>query len=186
MLSFPCPHCNYPIESEAPGPVPCPRCGAAAEPAPARPRRRLPPWAPWALAIGGGGLLAIVGIVAIVFWSMPNPAHGVMPLKVWMVQTGSEKATFRLACQLSTYHNFEYDDTEPTHYSIDVSQAAPRVSAHAYAARNSAIGRRLYELLKDGRARWLTLELSAVGPDGKTPVTRSNGVFAITRIVKDY
>jgi hypothetical protein len=106
-------------------------------------------------------------------------------LPVFVANLGDEPTSFRVSCELDNYHNFEYKDTQSTHYSTKAEADGKRI--FGYVARDSAIGKRIYALLQDGRAHRLVLEFRHVGPLGESMKdSRSQGeVVAITQLVSE-
>jgi hypothetical protein len=85
---------------------------------------------------------------------------------------------------IGDYYNFEYGKAQETHYSIAMAEEAPHGHLHGYVSKSFSDGRRLVELLFDGKKHRLTLELQFVGPSGEQ-VGTDHGVVAITNIVSE-
>lgn len=83
---------------------------------------------------------------------------------------------YRVTVELDSYYNFSFVQAQSTHWSIHIK--ADETLA-GYILKNSADGKRLYEILADGNPHDLILELSP-DPEG----TYSN-IAVITKIVDE-
>jgi hypothetical protein len=107
------------------------------------------------------------------------------PLKTFLANKPPEPATFRVLCDLATYYNFNYVHAQHTHLSVRIVETDPFKTTHGYVSRDSEVAHRLVQLLEDGKAHPLTLELKCEGPEGE-PVTRPGAnAVAIKQIISE-
>jgi hypothetical protein len=107
-----------------------------------------------------------------------------MSLKEFILQKPSKMTAVRVDCKLDTYYNFAFSRCAETHYSFRVSSSSPYASAHGYIAKNSELGRRLYEMFKNGSEQKLTLRLQRIGPYGDALPAEDDSCFALVGIVE--
>jgi hypothetical protein len=170
-------------------PAPPPTEQAAAE-APSK-AKGIPDWA-WYVIVPALLLVVIVGGMAFMSdiglgppgWNMPP---GDMPLKAFILQkpAGPIAVQADMGCELSTHYSDAFRHCEETHFSFRIASDSPSyASAYVYAPKTSEHGRRLYELLKDGSKRRLTLRIQRVGPDGEALPAIDDSNFALIGIVE--
>jgi hypothetical protein len=109
--------------------------------------------------------------------------HNPTALRTFIIQRPKGATRFRLQCELATHYHGEFFDCKDTHYSVLLKQEDPIELAHGFIAKNSAEGRKLFELLKDGRRHEVTLEFQNVGPYGQPLDRPTFKVVSITRVV---
>src|SRR6185436_11846149 len=66
-------------------------------------------------------------------------------------------------CRLATYYDFAFIQSAETHYSVELLQDDPRGIIYAYTPKDSTDGKKLFELLRDGRRRRMTFECEFAG-----------------------
>lgn len=70
---------------------------------------------------------------------------------------------FVCVCTISDYFNYEWDGCEKTHWSIDIkaytSDGEDWESFYGFVPKNSQLGKRLYNILSDGKEHKLNLVL---------------------------
>jgi uncharacterized Zn finger protein (UPF0148 family) len=148
--------------------------------------RGIPDWA-WVVLGVALCLLLLVGGTAVEKALMPEMGlpPGDMPLKAFYLQKPAGPTAVQVDCELDTYYNYAFRHCEETHFSFElIDFSLPYGSAHVYAPKTSEHGRRLYELLKDGSKRRLTLRIQRVGPDGEALPAKDDRDFALIGIVK--
>jgi hypothetical protein len=94
--------------------------------------------------------------------ALPTAPSDDMPLKTYRALMPREPKTFTLECEISDYYNWGYRDARPTHYSVRMISRRPGgffELLHGYAAKDSPLGRRLFEVLKDGKRHVLTVRV---------------------------
>jgi hypothetical protein len=79
-------------------------------------------------------------------------------LKTLQVQRPSGSFVIRGKCGLTTYFNYDFNNAENTHYSVELTQSSPRARVHCYVLRDSEDGKKLFQLLGKGEKQTLTLE----------------------------
>jgi hypothetical protein len=106
-------------------------------------------------------------------------------LSVFVAKQGDEPVSFRVSCKLSNYYNSEYRMAKSTHYSIEIK--ADGKDIYGFIPRNSADGKRVFDLLEDGETHPLMLQLQHAGPRGETMKDPySNGTYvAITKLISN-
>jgi hypothetical protein len=107
-----------------------------------------------------------------------------MTLKEFILQKPTGPVAVQVDCQLSTYYNHAFFECVETHYSFQLESGWPSYTiAYVYAPKNSKHGRSLYELLKSGSNRKLTLRIQRIGPYGESLPARDNSCFALVGVV---
>jgi hypothetical protein len=106
-----------------------------------------------------------------------------MSLKEFILQKPAKPTAVQVVCQLGAYYNYAFSGCAETHYSFRVRSDSPSASANGYAPKDSEHGRRLYELLKDGSARRMTIRLQRVGPHGNALPAKDDDCFALVGVV---
>jgi len=74
----------------------------------------------------------------------------------------TEPVTFRLVAKLDDYFNYECRGANSTHYSVRLTEEKTGESLHGYIPKKSEDGKRLYELLKDGKDAAVMVKLRYV------------------------
>ncbi len=160
------------------------------------PRRTgAPAWA-WVLlgvcgvaAIGAAmlctGAVVWVATRAVDEGADPSAAkRGDLTLREVTVQHPETAVAVRVSVSLSDFWIEAYRNSADTHYSLVLTDATRRTPFRAWVLKDSADGRRIYALCKDGSSRWMTLKILRVGPDG-TPTKPSGYGCAVVGIVDD-
>ena len=90
-----------------------------------------------------------------------------MTLAAFLAQRPAAPKTVAAECSLDNYYNFAYGDSAATHHSVRLYDRRTTTFAHAWAAKDSAAGKRLFALLSDGEEHPLVVKVALQGPDGK-------------------
>jgi hypothetical protein len=168
---------------------------------PRRPRRGPPPERGGTnvlkvmLGVAGGiaiiGCLGVGGCVVLLGIGARKQAEeerltppGDMSLKEFILQKPAKPTAVQVDCQLDTYYNYAFSRCAETHYSFKVEGRSPYASAYGYVAKDSELGRRLYELLKNGSEQKMTVRLQRVGPDGDPLPAGHDSCFALVGVVE--
>ncbi|MDR3638688.1 MAG: hypothetical protein P4L84_33085 [Isosphaeraceae bacterium] len=104
-----------------------------------------------------------------------------MPLPTFLAERSTTPVKFRLYCTLDNYYNYEYGDSQATHYSISLSDSAGR-TIHGYLRRDRPEAKRFVGMIAPGRDVMALVELRQVGP-GRLPLGRDNEHLEIVRVV---
>jgi hypothetical protein len=108
-----------------------------------------------------------------------------MTLAAFVIQRPKDGAKVRVRCQMATHSGQGvFSNRHGTHYGVHLFDRAVMESASV--EKTSAIGKRVWEICKDGEFHWMTLRLQHIGPDGKptSPGGLTDGI-AITEIVSE-
>src|SRR5262249_29339582 len=108
---------------------------------------------------------------------------GDMTIKQYVLQKPAGPTALRINCEMTTYYNFAYDISAATHYSFRITDDSELVGVHAFAPKDSAHGRRLYDLLKDGQTIRVTVRVQRLGPSGDALPVEDDRCFALVGIV---
>lgn len=127
---------------------------------------------------------AVRGGVAGIDWEA-SIGHNKVPLATFLVAAPKEPTAFRVKAKLATYYNHDFRGGDDLYYSITLREDQPPSRVHGYILKGSADGKRLYQLLQDGKERPITLELQLTGPGGAPLQRPGNGVMTITRLLSD-
>lgn len=71
----------------------------------------------------------------------------------------NEKQTIMIYAELNDYYNYDFSGAENTHYSISLNDSISNEYIHGYVEKNSDLGEKLFNLLKDGKEHRVTLEI---------------------------
>tara|TARA_B110000285_G_C15024735_1_gene563523 strand:+ start:104 stop:1021 length:918 start_codon:yes stop_codon:yes gene_type:complete len=86
----------------------------------------------------------------------------------------------RLNCELANYYNYNYNGKERQYYSIKLRSPSGGKYAAGFVSRSSSVGKRIYELLSDGKTHSITIK---VKPDRTQD--KSGTHMLITQLVSD-
>lgn len=140
----------------------------------ASPPRKSAAW--WLLVVGLPALLVLMSAALMVVFFLPRLASRAaggstfvnpMPLKTYQVSRPEGTTRFRVRASLDTYFNYQYGGCERTHYSVRLGEVGKVDSLSGYVPRDSALGKRLFEALEDGKPHVLVLDLEPRGPKGE-------------------
>jgi len=106
-----------------------------------------------------------------------------MTLKAFILQKPDGPTIVEVDCEMDTFYNYDYSRCAETHYSFRMKSDSPSwTTAHVYAPKESEYGRRLYEALKNGEKRRVTLRIQRLGPDGGPVRAVNDSCFALVGI----
>jgi hypothetical protein len=108
-----------------------------------------------------------------------------VPLKGFLVQRPQESRKFRVVCELDSYYNFDFTNTDNTHYSVKMRELETFGFPHGYVSKDSKDGKRLFFYLQDSKPHYMILELRHVGPWGGFIQEAGTNTVSITRVVSD-
>jgi hypothetical protein len=92
--------------------------------------------------------------------------HPGMTLAAYLAERPSRPATVMVDANMGNYFNYAYQDAAATHYSLTVEGPYPFKHGHAWVRKDTRIGRRLLEVLKDGTTHPVLVEVDLRGPSG--------------------
>jgi hypothetical protein len=95
--------------------------------------------------------------------SAVNPGRHDMALRTYLATAPREPTTFTLFCMISDYYNYDFRGGQDTLYSVDMEEPKTRVRIHGYVPKDSALGNRVFETLKDGKYHRCTVEVQHIG-----------------------
>lgn len=107
-----------------------------------------------------------------------------MTLKAFILQKPTKPVSVDVECTLTTYYNYEFSNSSETHYSVKIESQEPFATAHAYAPKTSAHGKRLYESLKDGSTKRARVRVQRLGPDGQPLPSKDDSCFSLVGIAE--
>jgi hypothetical protein len=110
-------------------------------------------------------------------WSA-NAGYNPVAFKAWVAGT-DKSLMLRTEAKLSDYFNYHYREAKGTHYSISLKDNYGKRfdSFHGNAAKDSDVGRKLFEILKDGHTHRLTVTVERTG--------RETSVVGIKELVSE-
>lgn len=154
-----------------------------------RPRRKpksggMPVWG-WVL-LGGGGLLFVGGglVCAGMLWVGKKTGEAVqeqvqnieqdlayvqskkadMTVKQFKANKPTTQTVIRAKASISSIWSGAFRAAETTHYSFAINGSSSSL-LWVYADK-SGIGKKLYEVCKDGKEHWVTVRVHRIGPNG--------------------
>ena len=87
-----------------------------------------------------------------------------LPMKTFQaLHDIGKRARFRVWAELTDYYNYQYSEARKTMYSVRLG-----ADLYGYVKRDSDLGRRMFDLLKDGKAHAVVVEV-VYGRNSRTP-----------------
>jgi hypothetical protein len=97
-----------------------------------------------------------------------NPHRTDTTLAAFMSSRPEQPQVVFVECKKDNFYGRAYSKCASTHYSITLREwDNVFTSATAYALKDSAVGRRLFEILQDGNGHKLCLKIALQNPDGQ-------------------
>jgi hypothetical protein len=94
-----------------------------------------------------------------------SSGYNPVPYKTWVAGKDGE-VTLRVEAELSDYYGYEWRAAKETHYAIRCREESLSATPFtAYIARDSADGKKLHELLKDGEKHRVTVAIQRTGTE---------------------
>lgn len=107
-----------------------------------------------------------------------SAGYNPVSIAAFQAQRSKKPQLFRLWAKLTSYYNFDYDDAEKTHQSIDLRDKN-RATLTGYILRTSPTASALLDVLKDGQSHPVMVELRYL------PSSRDVSVVEIQRFVAE-
>lgn len=86
---------------------------------------------------------------------------------------------FRVIAKLDDYYNYSFDESINTHYSFELTDAHGDY-VNGYVLKNSEVGKKMYDLLKDGQEHKVIVKIHI--PNNEDP---TNDIFVIDDFISD-
>ena len=87
-----------------------------------------------------------------------------MSLKLFNIIRPEGKKIFRCEAQLDSHYDLYRPDMARTYYSISLRDPRGLPLMWGYVVKESEVGKRLFDILKDGETHSLTLKMSLIDP----------------------
>jgi hypothetical protein len=100
-------------------------------------------------------------------------------MKAFKATLNTVPTAFRVHATIGNSYYFNYGDASSTHWNVQVDNDDDRISG-CYISKNSAEGKKLYEILKDGKKHKLILEIKI-----DSSSDNSGNTAIITKVVKE-
>lgn len=97
-------------------------------------------------------------------------------MKIFIAQSNSKPAIFRVKAEIGDYYNFNYRDAKNTHWNITINDNHYNVISGCYVSKSSEEGEKIYQILKDGKQHHLILEIK---------MDNSGKNATITKVIKE-
>jgi hypothetical protein len=91
----------------------------------------------------------------------------------------SQPTEFRVYATIDTYYNYNYSNAQNTHWNININAEEGNIPG-GYINKSSVEGKKIYDILKDGKQHQLIVELKIDATDDKSG---SNAI--ITKVIKE-
>jgi len=101
-------------------------------------------------------------------------------MKTFKANLSTQPTEFRVNATIGTYYNYNFSDAKNTHWNVNIEDKEGNNIRGCYISKSSAEGKKLYEILKDGKTHALILELKIDATENN-----SGGIAIITKVVKD-
>lgn len=85
--------------------------------------------------------------------------YNVMPMNTFKANLSPVATEMRVNAKLGNYFNFNYIEAQSTHWNIDINDVAYNGIVGCYISKKSAEGKKLYDLLKDGKTHPIIVEV---------------------------
>ncbi len=101
-------------------------------------------------------------------------------MRTFKANLSKQPTEFRVEATIGNYYNFNYRDSKNTHWNVSIDCKENSNISGCYISKSSEEGKKLYEIIKDGKTHPLILEL-------KIDATNDNSgrTAIITKVVKD-
>ncbi|MBU0613852.1 hypothetical protein KJ766_01030 [Patescibacteria group bacterium] len=90
---------------------------------------------------------------------LATKGYNQVPFNVFKVDFNSPPTTFRVIASLGSLYLFNYDHAQKTHWNIRVSDNNKDGLNTCYVSRTSTEGKKIYEILNDGKRHNLIIEI---------------------------
>ena len=100
-------------------------------------------------------------------------------MKTFKANLSTQPTEFRVNATISNYYNYNYIDSQNTHWNVLIKDIERNTIIGCYISKSSAEGKKLYDILKDGKTHALILELKIDDTENK-----SGNTSIITRVAK--
>ncbi len=105
--------------------------------------------------------------------------HNPISMKTFKAHSNSDIASFRIQAEIGNYYNYNYRNAEKTHWNVGVIDNDGNSISGCYISKTSEEGKKLYEILKDGKQHYLILEIKM-----DTSESKSGDIAVITKFIK--
>lgn len=111
---------------------------------------------------------------------MASTGYNTLSLKTFKANLSIQPKEFRVYASIGTYYNYNYIDAINTYWNVSIEDIDNNTIHGCYISKSSVEGKKLYEILKDGKNHELILEL-------KIDATQNNSgdIAIITKLVKE-
>lgn len=103
-----------------------------------------------------------------------------MTFKAMEAQRPTQSQKFRVMVELADYYNYEFRDGQYYLYSLRLTEPDSYQSVYGYIKKDSADGKKIYEILKDGQKHPLILKIRY------PQFSRGSGQVIIDQFVQEY
>lgn len=111
---------------------------------------------------------------------MASAGYNPVSLRTFEANLSTQPTEFRVTAKIGAYYNYKYSNAQNTQWSVLVDDGDRR--PYCYVDKNSTAGKKLYEIIKDGKEHDVILEI-------KTEIENSYGStighFIITKVVSE-
>lgn len=101
-------------------------------------------------------------------------------MKTFKAHSNSNTALFRVKAEIGNYYNYNYRNAGDTHWNVNIIDIDGNSISGCYISKVSEEGKKLYEILKDGKQHYLILEIKIDASDNK-----SGNIAIITKVIKE-
>lgn len=101
-------------------------------------------------------------------------------MKTFKANLSTQPTEFRVNATIGNYYNYNYRDGKNTHWNVSIQDNENNSISGCYISKSSAEGKKLYEILKDGKTHALILELKIDATENN-----SGNIAIITKVVKN-
>lgn len=111
---------------------------------------------------------------------MASTGFNTVSLKTFKANLSTQPTELRVKASIGSYYNYNYRDAKNSHWNVSIEDIDYNSIAGCYISKSSAEGKKLYEILKDGKSHALIIELK-IDSSGDN----SGNIAIITKLVKE-
>lgn len=101
---------------------------------------------------------------------LSSTGYNEIPLSVFKADNDLNKGYFRIIAKLGDYYNYSYRSSSKDFWNVQIKENDGDHIGSCYVAKTSLAGKKLYEILKDGKEHDLIVEIKKVTNDKNSVV----------------
>jgi hypothetical protein len=102
-----------------------------------------------------------------------------IPLNIFKSNSSANPSEFRIKATIGDYYNYGYLNLKDTYWNIKIQDGNRNMIIGCYINKSTADGKKIYDILKDGKAHDLIIEIK------KDPKNDSGEIAIISKVIKE-